>query len=332
MSFASLTFLFLFLPSFLAVYYGALAARSSIRVVNGIALAFSLFFYTWGAPQFVPLLLFSCGFDYFISLRLAAADQNETMRRRLLTLSIAANVGCLLYFKYVNFFVLQTNELLSHLGRSGLDWTPIVLPIGISFITFEKLSYIVDVYRGRTAPARSLVTYLLFIALFPHLIAGPIFRYHDLASQLLNREHRRDKAAAGALRFMFGLAKKVLIADALAPIADSVFALPVSELTAARAWIGILAYTFQIYFDFSGYSDMAIGLGRLFGFEFIENFNHPYISQSITDFWRRWHISLSNWLREYLYIPLGGNRLTPLRTYLNLWIVFLISGFWHGAK
>lgn len=332
MSFASLPFLFFFLPIFFTLYYTALGCRVSTRVLNGLALCASGLFYIWGAPRFVPVLLLSCIIDYFLSHRIAALPSTHSARRRLLAVSVLLNVGCLLYFKYANFFVEQTNVLLQVLGLGALEWTPVLLPIGISFITFEKLSYIFDVSRGKTDPAPSIVTFLLFIALFPHLIAGPIFRYHDLADQLVNRRHSLDLATSGMLRFVQGLAKKVLIADTLAVIADRVFALPPEALSPARAWFGILSYAYQIYFDFSGYSDMAIGLGRMMGFRFLENFDCPYISQNITEFWKRWHISLSNWLREYLYFPLGGNRISPVRTYLNLWIVFLVSGFWHGAN
>ena len=332
MSFASLHFLFLFLPLFFLFYYSALVLRAGNRALNLVALGGSLLFYTWGAPDFVPLLLLSCLVDFVLSRLLVQPRRSERERKALVGTSILLNVGSLFYFKYSNFFVEQSNLALTGMGFSSLPWTAVVLPIGISFITFEKLSYIVDVFRGKTAPAPNFSTYLLFIALFPHLIAGPIFRYHDMAYQLTNRSHSLEDIRLGIIRFRLGLSKKVLIADSVAILADRIFSLPVTELSFARAWFGILAYTFQIYFDFSGYSDMAIGLGRMMGFRFTENFNHPYISQNITEFWRRWHISLSNWLREYLYFPLGGNRLGPIRTYLNLWIVFLVSGFWHGAN
>ncbi len=332
MSFASLTFLFLFLPVFFSVYYGALGMRASVRVLNWIALSSSILFFAWGAPRFVPILALSCLIDYLMSKKIAAEGTAERTRRSLLTASIVLNVGMLGYFKYANFFVEQTNLLLTSAGGSAFAWTPVLLPIGISFITFEKLSYIIDVFRRTTAPAPDFTTFLLFIALFPHLIAGPIFRYHDLAEQLVHRKHSLDLATSGVLRFITGLAKKVLVADTLAVIADQTFTMDPANLNFTRAWIGIIAYAYQIYFDFSGYSDMAIGLGRMMGFRFLENFDNPYIAQNITEFWRRWHISLSSWLREYLYFPLGGNRISTARTYLNLWIVFLISGLWHGAN
>lgn len=332
MSFASLHFLFGFLPVFFAIYFSGLSLGAKNSTLNGIALFGSLLFYLWGAPTFLPILLASCFVDYRISRAFLRTHLREQQKRLLLTFSIAMNVGALFYLKYANFFVAQLNEALQHFSIAALPWTEVILPIGISFITFEKLSYVIDVYRGTTSPAPSFITYLLFIALFPHLIAGPIFRYHDLADQLCHRQHSLSDIRQGILRFVLGLSKKTLIADSLAIVADRVFALPPSELSFLRSWLGILCYSFQIYFDFSGYSDMAIGLGRMMGFRFSENFNNPYISQSITEFWRRWHISLSSWLREYLYYPLGGNRKGTLRTYFNLWIVFLISGFWHGAN
>ena len=212
-----------------------------------------------------------------------------------------------------------------------MAWTAIALPIGISFFTFQKVSYLVDVYRGTAQPARNAADYVLYVILFPQLIAGPIVRYHDVAQQLLRREHTRAKFFAGMLRFCQGLGKKVLVANTLGEVADAAFGAAPGTLACGGAWLGVLAYAFQIYFDFSGYSDMAIGLGRMLGFEFLENFNRPYISRSITEFWRRWHISLSNFMREYVYVPLGGNRQGEGRTYVNLWVVFLVSGFWHGA-
>ncbi|GJL53884.1 MAG: sugar O-acetyltransferase [Nitrospirales bacterium] len=218
------------------------------------------------------------------------------------------------------------------LGHDPLSWEHIALPIGISFFTFQKLSYMIDVYRGHVRPARNFVSYALYVALFPQLIAGPIIRYHDVADQLVERVHSSRKFSEGLYRFSIGLGKKVLIADAMGQLADTIFGYWLHHLPMHYAWIGIFAYSLQIYFDFSGYSDMAIGLGKMMGFDFLENFNRPYTSRNFTEFWHRWHISLSNWMREYVYIPLGGNRVTPIRQYCNIWIVFLLAGLWHGAS
>jgi len=253
------------------------------------------------------------------------------LKQRFLTLSIVVNVGLLAYMKYANFFATEINRVLGWFGASGFHWTYIALPIGISFFTFQKISYVVDVYRGEVKPAKSLIDFALYVALFPQLIAGPIVRYHDVARQLTSRVHTSEKFFSGIYRFSLGLGKKVLIANPMGLTADRVFNLSNLDLTTPYAWLGAIAYAFQIYFDFSGYSDMAIGLGRMMGFEFLENFNRPYIARNFTDFWRRWHISLSSWMKEYLYIPLGGNRIGKKRMYVNLWTVFLLSGLWHGA-
>ena len=326
MVFSSLVFLCLFLPAFLALYWAA-----PVRWRNGVALAGSLLFYAWGAPRFVGVLIFSSMIDFYASRPMAAAPPGSRARRGWLILGVTTNLSVFLYAKYMNFFVGQLNHIVTAAGASAFSWQDIALPIGISFFTFQKLSYLVDVYRGIVQPARSAPTYLLYVALFPQLIAGPIVRYHDVARQLVARSHTAERMCDGIWRFCLGLGRKVLIANAMGELADTVFAMPPGQLSTGAAWLGALAYSFQIYHDFSGYSDMAIGLGRMMGFEFLENFNAPYISRSFTEFWRRWHISLSNWMREYLYVPLGGNRVTPGRRYVNLWIVFLLSGFWHGA-
>jgi alginate O-acetyltransferase complex protein AlgI len=328
MVFSSLLFLYAFLPVFLALYYLA-----PLRHRNAVALVGSLGFYGWGEPGFLGLLIGVSLFGYYISLWLAKLPMEaRTARRWVLTLGLGGYIGLLLWFKYSNFFAEQLNGVLGWLQQGGVVWTHVVLPLGISFFTFQKISYLVDVYRGTSKPARSISDYLLFVVLFPQLIAGPIIRYHDVAAQIVFREHTREKFLAGAWRFLLGLARKVLIANPLGAVADRVFAQDLGTLPMPYAWIGILCYAFQIYFDFSGYSDMAIGLGRMMGFEFMENFERPYTSRSITEFWRRWHISLSNFMRDYLYIPLGGNRATPWRVGFNLWLVFLVSGFWHGAS
>jgi len=327
MVFSSLIFLCVFLPITLTVYYAAPA-----RLRNGVALAASLFFYSWGAPRFVFVLTLSSLVDYGISHRLSPGAAADRHRKRLLVLVLALNLAVFLYFKYMNFFVEQFNRLLTLGDLQPLAWTRIALPIGLSFFTFQKLSYLVDVYRGTTPPARSPLQHLLYVTLFPQLIAGPIIRYHDVAAQLLKRRFSAEQVLQGLWRFGLGLAKKVLVANVLGRVADLAFNSRGVGLSTGGAWLGALCYAFQIYFDFSGYSDMAIGLGRMLGFRFLENFDSPYIATNFTAFWRRWHISLSNWMREYLYIPLGGNRKGKARTHLNLWIVFFLSGFWHGAS
>ncbi|HPT16454.1 MAG TPA: MBOAT family protein [Kiritimatiellia bacterium] len=326
MVFSSITFLFVFLPVALAAYYAC-----PERHRNAVALAASLFFYAWGAPRFVLVLVASSLLDYVLSRELPAGRRPERARRWILGLAVALNVSLLLYFKYANFFVDNLNAWLGRFGAGEIAWTAVALPIGISFFTFQKVSYLADVYRGTAQVARNAADYLLYVVLFPQLIAGPIVRYHDVAQQLIRREHTRERFFTGILRFCQGLGKKVLVANAMAEVADAAFGAAPGSLACGWAWLGAVAYAFQIYFDFSGYSDMAIGLGRLMGIEFLENFNRPYVSRSITEFWRRWHISLSNFMREYLYVPLGGNRKGAARTYLNLWLVFLVSGFWHGA-
>lgn len=267
--------------------------------------------------------------DYFIGHQIA---QNSGRRKKQwVALGLILNVGLLGYFKYANFFVDNFNSLLSALGMSGLHWTAVALPIGISFFTFQKISYLIDVSRGEKEAMRSWVDYALFVVLFPQLIAGPIVRFKDIADEIADRRANLipEERLLGIYRFIIGLAKKVLIANVMGEVVDH-FYKDVPDPNSGEAWIALVAYTFQIYFDFSGYSDMAIGLGRMMGFHFPENFNYPYISKSITEFWRRWHITLSSWMRDYLYIPLGGNRGSVSRTYINLWLVFLISGFWHG--
>lgn len=324
MVFSSLLFLFLFLPLFVLGYH-----LIEERYKNLFTLFASLVFYAWGAPDFVLIAIGSVIIDFYLIDRMSKFD--SIARKWLLFGSLVLNVGLLLYFKYFNFFVENVNFLL---GDEQIEWTKIVLPIGISFFTFQKISYSVDIYRKVEAPLKRLGDYALYILLFPQLIAGPIVRYKEIASQLTQRDHRDYQLKLqGVYRFCIGLAKKVLIANVLGEKADLIFGLEAIDIDSSVAWLGIICYTFQIYFDFSAYSDMAIGLGMLIGFKFPENFNSPYVSKSITEFWRRWHITLSSWMRDYLYIPLGGNRVSSqARLYLNLWIVFLISGFWHGAS
>jgi alginate O-acetyltransferase complex protein AlgI len=329
MVFSSSLFLFQFLPIFLAIYY-----LCPNRYRNLIALGASVWFYSWGAPRFIFLLLASSLADFIIAPNLQPSSEGSgnQKRRRFLAAGLIINLGVLFYFKYANFFIAEITPLLEVLGMTGFHWTNIALPIGISFFTFQKISYLMDVYRGTSKPSKSFINYFLYVSLFPQLIAGPIIRYHDVARQLTDRQHTSSRMLSGIWRFCLGLGKKVLIANALGEVADHAFALDQGGPSTGFAWLGILCYTFQIYFDFSGYSDMAIGLGRMLGFEYLENFNAPYIARNFTEFWKRWHISLSNWMREYLYFPLGGNKHGPVRTTFNLWLVFLLSGIWHGAS
>ena len=329
MVFSSIVFLLYFLPVLLITYY--LVGKS---LKNAVLLVFSIVFYSWGAPKFIFVILATTLLDFYL-VRWMYSIRNDLKRKLALTLSVCVNLGLLFYFKYSNFFIENVNEVLGVFGFKGIRWTELVLPIGISFYTFETLTYVVDVYRRVHKPLKNFWDYQLYIILFPKLIAGPIIRYHEIADQISDRSKNEnaDYRLTGFIRFIIGLSKKVLIANTLGAQADAVFALNYNEIPAFTAWLGILAYTFQIYFDFSGYSDMALGLGKMLGFKFPENFNNPYTSGSITEFWRRWHITLGNWMRNYLYIPLGGNRVpSKKRLYFNLWFVFLASGLWHGAS
>jgi alginate O-acetyltransferase complex protein AlgI len=329
MVFSSIVFLLYFFPVFLITYY--LVGK---KLKNPVLLLFSIFFYSWGAPKFIFVILGTTFIDFHL-VKWMSRTKTDLYRRLMLSVSISINLGLLFYFKYSNFFIENVDAFLHLFGINGIHWTKLVLPIGISFYTFETITYVVDVYRRIHKPLDNFWEYQLYIILFPKLIAGPIIRYHDLADQITDRSQNDtiDNRITGFYRFIIGLSKKVLIANHMGQYADSVFALDFSQLNSATAWVGILAYTFQIYFDFSGYSDMALGIGKMIGFRFPENFNNPYVSTSITDFWRRWHISLGAWMRNYLYIPLGGNRVkTKARLYFNLWFVFLASGLWHGAS
>ena len=325
MVFSSYIFLFYFLPIVLGVY---LVAPRLLK--NLVLISASLIFYAWGEPRFVGMLLGLCAVDFIFSHLIDRATPRGA--KGWLSLSIVINVCSLGYFKYANFFVGEASRIGSWFGAPPIAWQTVVLPIGISFFTFHKISYIVDVYRKVRPPCRNPITFLLYILFFPQLIAGPIVRYHEIEDQLHNRSTRLNDLFEGMIRFSIGLGKKVLIADVVGHTADKVFALKEASLSTDIAWLGIIAYTAQIYFDFSGYSDMAIGLARMFGFRFPENFNHPYLASSFTDFWRRWHMSFGRWMREYLYYPLGGNKCSVPRQYFNLWVVFLFSGLWHGAQ
>ncbi len=328
MVFSSIAFIFYFLPLFFLIYY--LADK---RFKNAVILCGSVFFYAWGAPQFIFVILGTTVIDFYV-VRLMSQTTGNRARKLLLCISLAINLGLLFYFKYSNFFVENVNFVFQHMGIKTLSWTKLVLPIGISFYTFETLTYVVDVYRGVHKPLKNFWDYQLYIILFPKLIAGPIIRFHEFANQVYDHTdyETSENKLRGLYRFFIGLGKKVLIANVLGVTTEVVFSLPTGQLTTSSAWFGALNYTMQIYFDFSGYSDMAIGLGMMMGFRFPENFNNPYTALSITDFWRRWHMTLGAWMRNYLYIPLGGNKVnSKMRLYLNLWLVFLASGLWHGA-
>lgn len=327
MVFSSALFLVYFLPALLTLHY--LVGQ---RGRKPVLLAASVFFYAWGAPRFVFVVLLATALDFQFVRWLHAAP---TARRRRLWLlaSLSLNLGLLGYFKYAGFLVENANAALGALGFASVPFTSVALPLGLSFYTFETITYVVDVYRGVQAPLSRLRHYLLYILFFPKLIAGPIVRYGDLAAQLEApaRGASADAFLTGFYRFTLGLGKKVLIANVLGLYADAAFRLPPEALDAGSAWLGALAYTLQIYFDFAGYSDMALGLARMLGFELPENFRDPFVSTSLTEFWTRWHISLGTWMRHYLYVPLGGNRVGRPRLYLNLVLVFLVSGLWHGA-
>lgn len=326
MVFSSPLFLFFFLPLILIC---TLFVRNKIS--NLLLLVASLFFYAWGERIYVVVMLFSILVNYGFGRWLI---QFQNRRKTLLYVGILLNLLLLTYFKYANFLIENVNHLLAtfSLDVSLQKIQNLRLPIGISFFTFQGLSYLIDVYRGDTAPQKNVLKLGLYISLFPQLIAGPIVRYVDVEHQIDHRTRTPKARKEGVERFIIGLAKKVIIANCFASVADYIFNLPTDQLSQSLTWVGILAYTFQIYYDFSGYSDMAIGIGKMLGFEFLENFNYPYISKSIQEFWRRWHISLSSWFRDYVYIPLGGSKVGKWKIYRNLLIVFFVTGLWHGAS
>ena len=328
MVFSSTIFLFGFLPAVIICYYARqLVAANKLR--NALLLFGSYLFYLYGAAGFVLFLIGSTMADYLLGLLI----ERDVRRKRLwLLLALLCNIGLLAYFKYANFFVGELNLVFANLGFTRIEWREVILPIGISFFTFKKLSYILDVYQGKVRAQKNIVDFALYVAIFPQLIAGPIMRYHAVRQQLKERRESWLLFYDGAIRFCWGLAKKVMVAEACGRIADFAFALDPGRLDTKTAWLGAIAYTLQIYFDFSAYSDMAIGLGMLFGFTFPENFKRPYSALSITDFWHRWHITLGRWFRDYLYIPLGGNQKGAGRTCLNLSVVFILCGLWHGAN
>jgi alginate O-acetyltransferase complex protein AlgI len=321
-------FLFLFFPILLILYFLIGRTRPARK---WILLLGSFVFYAWSEPVFVWIVLASSLADHSIG-RFIGASKHERARKYALALGVVLNIAILCYYKYTIFLVINIDWLLQALAKPGIAVPAIALPIGVSFVVFEKITYLVDIYRGLSKPARGFSQYLTYVLFFPKLLAGPIIKYHDIVGQFEQfPESHVDDFFTGLSRFMLGLIKKTLLADTLATGADLVFAQDPANLTSSDAWWGVLFFTLQIYFDFSGYSDMAIGIARMLGFRLLENFNMPYIATSITDFWRRWHISLTSWIREYLYFPLGGNRAGAARTYFNLWICFLASGVWHGA-
>ncbi|MBQ9930884.1 MAG: MBOAT family protein, partial [Firmicutes bacterium] len=324
MVFSSPLFLFLYLPITLLIYY-----VSPFRWRNIVLFVFNLIFYGWGEPVYLILMVGSIAMDYFFGIKVEKHRHSNDKRARLyVLLSMVCNLVILGIFKYLDF-IIENLQLIP--GLSGLETVGLALPIGISFYTFQKMSYIIDVYRGDALGQKNFISFGVYVTLFPQLIAGPIVKYKDVDDQLTYRTHTVEQFASGVTIFTAGLAKKVLLANAIGPLWDYYNATG-EPLTVLGSWLGLLAYTFQIYFDFSGYSDMAIGLGRMLGFEFKINFNYPYIARSITDFWRRWHISMTSWFREYLYIPLGGNRCKKSRWFLNIFIVWAVSGLWHGAS
>lgn len=324
MVFSSYTFLFLFLPITLCIYYIAPG-----RNLKNLALfVCSLVFYAWGEPVYIVLMIFSILNDYTMARLVDHFKDHKFKSKLFLVISIIINLGLLGFFKYYGFFVENVNSLLG----LGLKQHNLALPIGISFYTFQTMSYTIDVYRRKIPVQKNMLTLATYVALFPQLIAGPIVRYKDVAHELEHRKETVKDFTEGARRFMFGMAKKVIIANPMGFIADTIYNGDVTEHGTMILWLAAIGFTLQIYFDFSGYSDMAIGLGKMFGFHFHENFNYPYIAKSITDFWRRWHISLSTWFRDYLYIPLGGNRVKALRWVFNLSVVWFVTGLWHGAS
>lgn len=321
MVFSSMLFLWLFLPIILFLYY-----ISGAKFKNIILLIGSLIFYAWGEPKYIIVMLISIIINYIFGILI---DKYRKHDKKILILAIISNLFILGYFKYFNFFATNVNRIF---GSNVLNIKTIILPIGISFYTFQILSYIIDLYKKEIKVQKNIHNLALYISFFPQLIAGPIVKYKDIEKEINSRQVTIKLFSEGVRRFTYGFGKKILLANTLSFLATSIYNNDISALNTPLVWLAAIAYTLQIYFDFSGYSDMAIGLGKMFGFHFPENFNIPYISESITEFWRRWHISLSNWFKQYLYIPLGGNRKGKFRTYINLFIVFLATGLWHGAS
>lgn len=323
MLFSSITFLFIFLPLTLLLYY-----LVPFRMKNYVMLAASLIFYAWGEPVYIILMILSIILNYFCGQDIYEKRDNARAMKMSLMFGVVMNLLILGFFKYYGLLMDTINAILP----IDIPYRVLALPIGISFYTFQAMSYLIDVYRKEVKPQENVLYFALYISMFPQLIAGPIVRYIDIEEQLKERSINSTKFGGGAMYFIRGLAKKVVLANTFGSVYEQVAAMQMGSFSTLTAWVGAIAYAFQIYFDFGGYSDMAIGLGKMFGFEFLPNFNYPYIAKSITDFWRRWHISLSTWFREYVYIPLGGNRCTPSRHILNLLIVWMLTGLWHGAQ
>ncbi len=325
MIFSSIIFLCYFLPIFLLLY-----SFSKLSYRNYVLLGASLLFYSWGAPEFIFLILAATVVDFYL-VRTLYRSKKLDHKKKLLCFSIVLNLSLLLYFKYSNFFVENVNELFNQFHIKNIEWVAVALPIGISFYTFQSITYSVDVYRKNTAPLKKLSDYLLYIFCFPQLIAGPIVRFSTISKEITHRAENLDLKLSGFYRFCIGLSKKVLIANVMGKQADFILDGSLSHLQCGDAWLGLAAYTFQIYFDFAGYSDMAIGLGKMMGFHFPENFESPYTARSISGFWKKWHITLGTFMKDYLYIPMGGSRVSSQRLFFNLLVVFLLSGIWHGA-
>ncbi|CEP38734.1 MBOAT family O-acyltransferase [Paraclostridium sordellii] len=322
MVFSSIIFLFTFLPITLILYY-----LSPKKAKNAILLLISLVFYAWGEPIYVFLMMFTTVFDFFIGILINKYRRNKIKAKRTFIIAVIVNLGILGFFKYYGFLIENLNSLFS----INIGYEQLPLPIGISFYTFQTLSYVIDVYLEKVPVQKNLISFGLYVTMFPQLVAGPIVRYIDIDYQLKHRTHGVNKFGEGVERFIQGLSKKVLLANNIGMIFTSIQQYDVNQISVLTAWLAIAAYTLQLYFDFSGYSDMAIGLGKMFGFDFIENFNYPYVAKSVTEFWRRWHISLSSWFREYVYIPLGGNRCSTMAQLRNLFVVWALTGLWHGA-
>ncbi|WP_461614559.1 MBOAT family O-acyltransferase [Clostridium sp. Marseille-QA1073] len=323
MVFSSLIFIFLFLPLTIFIYY---ISPRALR--NLILLLVSLVFYAWGEPLYILIMIFSTVFDYVNGLLIDKYRERKGIARAVFINSIVVNLGILCFFKYYGFVVDNINNIFN----LSINAATLPLPVGISFYTFQTMSYAIDVYLDKVPVQKNIISFGAYVTMFPQLVAGPIVKYGDVAKQLDERKETLDKFGEGAELFIRGLSKKVLLANNIGLLWTTVKATPMAELTVISAWLGIIAFTFQIYFDFSGYSDMALGLGKMFGFDLMENFNYPYISKSVTEFWRRWHISLGSWFREYVYIPLGGNRTGQLKQLRNLFVVWFLTGLWHGAN
>ena len=322
MLFSSITFLFMLLPVVLAVYYIA-----PYKIKNIVLLLASLFFYAWGEPAYVILMILSIVFNYFCGRDICSYADDERRARLSMAFAVVVNLLILGFFKYYGFLLDTVNAVFP----VNISYRELPLPVGISFYTFQALSYILDIYRKKAEPQKNILYFALYISMFPQLIAGPIIRYTDIEGQLRRRKISASKIGQGAMLFITGLAKKAVLANTAGAVFEGISENPAGSLSALTAWIGAFSYAFQIYYDFSGYSDMALGLGKMFGFEFQKNFDYPYISKSVTEFWRRWHISLSSWFREYVYIPLGGSRCSVSRNIFNLMVVWTLTGMWHGA-